>query len=155
MLTQQTAKDNLENILNKPIYDLDLDFWDQMREPYEKELTTMAENTAQLLRSGFSCDDKEIIEFMTTLDTNLHQHTSDYIRRLFRDINTNLLRRFNKDFKKDENGKNREWRDIEEPKIRELWQKVRAQMLEVINEFKYIKLPRGVLFNATKNLQTQ
>ena len=113
----------------------------------------MAIDTAKLLKTGFSCQDTEINEFMTTLDSNLHQHTSEYIRRLFRDINTNLLRRFNKDFKKDENGKNREWRDIEEPKIRELWQKVRANMLEVINEFKYIKLPRNTLFNAIKNLR--
>jgi hypothetical protein len=85
---------------------------------------------------------------MITLDHNLHSHTTEYIRRLFRDINTNLLRRFNKDFKKDSNGKNREWRDIEEPKIRELWLKVRANMLEVIDEFKYIKLPKAVLFDA-------
>jgi hypothetical protein len=116
-------------------------------------MTIMATDTAQLLKSGFSCEDKEINDFMNTLDTNLNQHTSDYIRRLFRDINTNLLRRFNKDFKKDENGKNREWRDIEEPKIRELWQKIRANMLEVINEFKYIKLDRGILFNAIKNMR--
>jgi len=64
---------------------------------------------------------------------------------LFRDINTNLLRRFNKDFKKDESGKNREWKDIEEPKIRELWQKVRAQLQEVIANFKYVMLPKGLL----------
>lgn len=82
---------------------------------------------------------------MSTLDQNLYQHTTDYIGRLFRDINTNLLRRFNKDFKKDDSGKNREWKDIEEPKIRELWQKVRAQLLEVIASFKYVMLPKGLL----------
>jgi len=38
----------------------------------------------------------------------------EIVKRLFRDINTNLLRKFNKQFKKDEAGKNREWRNIEE-----------------------------------------
>ena len=28
MLTQQAAKDNLEQIINKPIYELQPDFWD-------------------------------------------------------------------------------------------------------------------------------
>jgi hypothetical protein len=43
-----------------------------MKEPFEKELTEMAIGTGKLLKTGFSCEDKEINEFMTTLDTNLH-----------------------------------------------------------------------------------
>ena len=123
--------------------------------PYVRELTEMATNSAMLLKTGFGCSESEIVEFMTTLDQSLFQHTNDYIQRLFRDINTNLLRRFNKDFKKDENGKTREWRDIEEPKIRELWQKVRAQMFETIANFKYIMLPKGVLLDAIQNFKNQ
>jgi hypothetical protein len=68
----------------------------------------------------------EINEFVRVLETTITQFTADYIKRLFRDINTNLLRKFNKDFKKDQNGKNREWREIEEPLIRDIWAKVRA-----------------------------
>jgi len=44
MLTQQAAKDNLEQIINKPIYDLHPDFWEQMRIPYLKELEILALN---------------------------------------------------------------------------------------------------------------
>ena len=68
----------------------------------------------------------EINEFVRVLETTIQQFTADYIKRLFRDINTNLLRKFNTDFKKDQNGKNREWREIEEPLIRDIWAKVRA-----------------------------
>lgn len=82
------------------------------------------------------------------METSLHNFTVEYIRRLFRDINTNLLRKFNKYFKKDENGKNREWRDIEEGKIRDLWQKCRAEMAEIINDFKYIRLSKTALTEA-------
>ena len=48
-------------------------------------------------------------------------------------------------FKKDETGKHREWRNLEEQQIRELHQKYKAMMEDVINEFKYIKLPRAAL----------
>lgn len=56
----------------------------------------------------------------------IHQTTVEVVKRLFRDINTNLLRKFNKLFKKDEVGKNRNWREIEENKIRELHVKCKA-----------------------------
>ena len=71
MLTQQAAKDNLEQILNKPIYDLNNDFWELMRVPYVRELTEMATNSAQLLQNGFASQEKEIAEFMSTLDQSL------------------------------------------------------------------------------------
>lgn len=85
---------------------------------------------------------------MRTLEGNLYQYTIDYVRRIFRDINTNLLRKFNKLFKKDENGKNREWRDIEEAKIRDIWSKCKAEMMTIINDFKFIKLPKHGLSEA-------
>jgi len=44
MLTQQAAKDNLEQIINKPIYELEPEFWDKMRVPYIKELEMLAGN---------------------------------------------------------------------------------------------------------------
>jgi hypothetical protein len=103
-----------------------------MRTPFLKELEMLALNCQQVLRQGFKCTEMEIDEFVRVLETTLHQYTADYIKRLFRDINTNLLRKFNKDFKKDEQGKNREWREIEEPAIRELWAKVRAQLLDTV-----------------------
>ena len=151
MLTQQAAKDNLEQIINKPIYELQPDFWDQMRTPFLKELEMLALNCQQVLRQGFKCSEMEIDEFVRVLETTLHQYTADYIKRLFRDINTNLLRKFNKDFKKDEQGKNREWREIEEPAIRELWAKVRAQLLDTVQDFKYIRLPKTIMAQTILN----
>lgn len=56
-----------------------------------------------------------------------------------------MLRKFSRHFKKDENGKNREWRDIEEGKIRELWSQVRKDLLALTKEFQYIKISRNAL----------
>ena len=53
MLTQQAAKDNLEQIINKPIYELEPNFWEQMRTPFLKELEVLALNCQQVLKQGF------------------------------------------------------------------------------------------------------
>lgn len=53
-----------------------------------------------------------------------------------------MLRKFNLLFKKDENGKHREWREIEEQKIRDMHAQIKLDMDEIINEFKYIKIPK-------------
>jgi hypothetical protein len=44
ILTQQAAKDNLEEIINKPIYDINEDFWKQINEPFIHELNTLSGN---------------------------------------------------------------------------------------------------------------
>ena len=80
---------------------------------------------------------------MRTLESSIYDFTIEYIHKLFFDINPNLIRKFNKLFKKDEQEKNRDWRTIEENQIRELWKKCKAQVDELFNEFKYIKIPRA------------
>ena len=80
-----------------------------------QELQDISANCEHVLSSGFKCDKDEIYAFYETLEKAIHSFSVDYVRRIFRDINTNLLRKFNKHFKKDEHGKNRDWRIIEEP----------------------------------------
>jgi hypothetical protein len=46
MMTQQAAKDSIEQIINKPIYDLDSDFWEQMRVPFVREMTEISTSNA-------------------------------------------------------------------------------------------------------------
>ncbi len=90
------------------------------------------------------------------MDQQIYSHSIDYVKRLFRDINVNLLRKFTRLFKKDETGvRNREWRDMPEERIRELWAGCRTLMDTVINqEFKYIKIPKAPLTQSLSNLLT-
>jgi hypothetical protein len=48
-------------------------------------------------------------------ENDVKEQTVNYIKRVFRDIDTNLLRRFNSEFKQDEHKKDRNWVLIEEP----------------------------------------
>lgn len=85
---------------------------------------------------------------MSGLETVLHQHTVNYINALFKDINKNLIRRFDKHFKKDEQGKPREWKVIEEGQIREIFERCKKETMVIIESFKYIMLDKGALTNA-------
>jgi uncharacterized protein YbcI len=41
---------------------------------------------------------------MEELEREIRKFTGEFIKKLFKDINTNLLRRFNNEFKNDEKG---------------------------------------------------
>jgi hypothetical protein len=80
---------------------------------------------------------------METLEKTIYNFTTDYIKKIFRDINTNLSRKFNLMFKKEDGIKNRDWRAMEEQQIRDLHAKLKEQLSNVIQEFKYIKIHRS------------
>jgi hypothetical protein len=88
------------------------------------------------------------------MDNSLYNHTVDYVKRLFRDINTNLLRKFSKLFKKEDSGtRNREWKDMSDERIRDLWNGCKALMDSIIStEFKYIKIPKAPMASAVRKL---
>lgn len=60
LLTQQAAKDNIEQIINEPVYELNLDFWEEIRVKYLQELRDISTNCEYILSSGFKCDKDEI-----------------------------------------------------------------------------------------------
>ena len=93
---------------------------------------------------GFHCSADEEQAIVAHLDAQVYTNSVDYVKRLFRDINVNLLRKFTRLFKKVEGGeRNREWRELPEDRIRELWHGCRTLMETVItSEFKYIKIPK-------------
>jgi len=100
--------------VNEPVYRLDDDFWEQVIEPYRSELISARDNSSQTLKENFLCTDEEIDEFVDQLEVNIYTFTTDYIKKIFRDINSNLLRKFSLVFKKEDGVKNRDWRSMEE-----------------------------------------
>ena len=68
-----------------------------------------------ILDTGFKSTDDEKEGFVERFEIDIKRYTQDHIKKLFQDINTNLLRRFNKEFKEEENGKIRDWVKVEEP----------------------------------------
>ena len=54
------------------------------------------------------------------------------------------MRKFNEVFKKDDDGKQRNWPDIEEAKIKEIFDKCKERVIVLLDEFKKISLPKSL-----------
>ena len=64
----------------------------------------------------------EVLEFLRENEKDAYDFTVQEIKIIFRqNASTNLLRRFNDDFKKDDNGGKRDWRKIKEEQIKEIF----------------------------------
>ena len=103
-LTQKATFDTIEEIVSYPIYSLKDNFWDEIRNPYTEEVKSVLLNCQKILQQGFKASEYEEQEFMEELEREIRKFTGEFIKKLFKDINTNLLRRFNNEFKNDEKG---------------------------------------------------
>jgi pyrrolidone-carboxylate peptidase len=61
-----------------------------------------------------------------------------------RHVNVTLLNKFKEKFNKDEAGKSRNWRQIEEDEIAALFKQTRIEVEAIIEQFKKIELPANV-----------
>jgi len=91
-----------------------------------------------------------VSEFLQVFEQKIYKFTTDYIRRLFNNINSNLNRRFNKEFKRDSQGRNRDWPTLEEKQIRELFEQKKKPIDELIQDFKYIRIPRTLVADSMR-----
>jgi hypothetical protein len=89
-------------------------FWDQINKEFAKEVNAVMTNCLMILSQGFHANFEEISEFKTQFTNEIRDFTKQYISKMFRDINTNVLRRFKTEFEKDENGQLRNWVAMEE-----------------------------------------
>ena len=140
-LTYKSTKDTIQDLINEPIYNLNEKFWDEIKEPYCAEIESVLENCNKILKKGFIEKQLEKEEFMDRIELELKKTAQDYVKRLFRDINTNLLRKFNKLFKNNNGGQPNDWVKLEEQYIRDYWLEIKQQCLAITASFKYIEIP--------------
>lgn len=148
-LTVQATKETMEELINGPIYSLKDGFWDEINMPVKQELALVLGNCRDILSSGFLAKPDEVDEFSGDFLREMRRFTTEYVRKLFKDINTNLSRRHKEVFQTDENGTQRNWVALEEHKIRELSVKARDSVLVVMNRFKYIEIDYEAIGLAT------
>lgn len=89
---------------------------------------------------------------MEKFEKEIKEYTGSYIKKLFKDININLLRRFNNDFKQDKAGNLRNWVNLEEAFIRELWLNCKMNVESIFESFKYIEIPNELSSKIASHL---
>ena len=91
---------------------------------------------------------------MQRFEEEVRVYGKNYIVKLFKDINTNLLRKFNTLFKNNSSGQQNNWVAIEEDKIREMWSEHRAHLIKLTDKFKYIEIPLDLASSVTSSGET-
>lgn len=140
-LTTKATFDTVEEIINDPVYNLNDNFWDDIKEPYCKEISLVLENCKEILKQGFNSSPEEDKDFLERFQAEVRDFSSEYIKKLFKDININLLRKFNKHFKSDDDGKSRNWVTLEEAAIKDVWGVAKAKTEDLFKSFRYIEIP--------------
>ena len=98
-----------------------------------------------MLRGGFCLSGPEAFELLSRCEAQTYDFSIQEIKLVFRNqTNAGLLRKFNEIFKKDDDGKQRNWPDIEEAKIKEIFDKCKERVIVLLEEFKKVSLPKAL-----------
>ena len=116
-----------------------------MRDAYVETIENFNGDMKNVLKNGFGMDVDDVYDFLNDSEGNTFDYVIQELRQVFRSsVNTNLLRKFNEGFKKDDDGKGRNWTEIEENSIKELHDGCKVRVEALLDEFKKIVFPKNV-----------
>lgn len=136
--------DALEEEITQPIKDLEDDFWDIIIERYKKIVTEEEEDVKKILNDGFKSEEEDYDNFLNKLEEKIYHNSRKMIVKTTSELNSHLNRKFNHYFKKDANGKSRDWKKIPEEEIQKLHEECVNQFKDVYAQFKKIEIPHYV-----------
>lgn len=88
---------------------------------------------------------EEVFKFLSSSEANVNSFCIAELKSLFNNLaNQFLLRKFSLGFKRDELGNNRNWKEVEEPKINDLFEVYKKKAEDSIEEFKLIGFPKNI-----------
>lgn len=117
----------------------------EMRDAYVETIENFNGDMKNVLKNGFGMDVDDVYDFLNDSEGNTFDYVIQELRQVFRSsVNTNLLRKFNEGFKKDDDGKGRNWTEIEENSIKELHDGCKVRVEALLDEFKKIVFPKNV-----------
>ena len=62
-IAEKVAQDAIEDIINRPLYNLEDDFWGKIKEPYVKEITKQKKHSEKIMKTSFDASEEEIFDF--------------------------------------------------------------------------------------------
>ena len=108
-------------------------------------MTEFSEQMSQVLARGFAIRGGELYQVLSTHETTLRDFANSTLKQLFRKtVNSALSRLFSEKFKKDKSGEPQNWMNIEEKKIKEIFEQSKQECLEKLNQFRQINLPSNL-----------
>lgn len=129
-------------MLTEPIKDLDDNFWSTVNSNYTKLLRENESSLKNILVDGFKTDEDEYDLYIANYEDEIYKFSKKLIVKCCSDLNSHLNRKFNSYFKNDDKGKHRNWKDIPEEKIQQLFEECYNQFDKVYDQFHEIELPK-------------
>ena len=84
----------------------------------------------------------EVFEFLNENEKDAYDFVVQELKVIFRQsANQTMLRKFSDSFKKADDGNRRNWREIPEEQIKELFETCKAKHMPLLDEFKQIVFP--------------
>ena len=138
-------EDKIKEVLHSTLSDMNDNLAVTLKDTYVEQVETFNENLHDILKRGFGMARDEVFEFLGQSEKMAHEYCLSELKIVFRQsANQNLFRKFNDTFKKDEAGKRRDWREMEEGKIKEIWDDSKKKIEVVMEQFKRIYFPTGL-----------
>lgn len=116
----ETICDELEDPVTEPIKNLEDNFWDIVIKRYKDIILKEEEKVKTILNDGFKTVEEEYDHFINKLEEKIYSNTKKIIFKTVSELNAHLNRKFNQFFKKDSDGKNRDWKSMPEEEIQKL-----------------------------------
>lgn len=138
----------LEKEITEPIKNLEDDFWSIVRQKYRKTIQEKEEDIKNILNDGFKTMEDEYDNFLLRIEDKIYTNSKKIIIKTTSDLNSHLNRKFNSIFKKDSNGKNRDWKSLSEEEIERLYNGCFKQFDNILDNFKKIEIPKNVSFST-------
>ena len=116
-----------------------------LREEYIKEVNEYNKSMLKVLKEGFAMSSEGVFEFLSSSESQVNQFCCGELKSLFNNLaNQFLLRKFSLGFKRDDQGNNRNWKDLEESKINDLFEVNKKLAEDAIDAFKLVGFPKNI-----------
>jgi hypothetical protein len=110
-----------------------------IQESYVKEVNVFNTSMHSLLASGFELNHEERFKYLAACEQEVFKFCVAEVKQVFMtQVNQHLFAKFNQGFKKDEKGQNRNWKELEEAKITDLFKVNKALVEDSLNQFKMV-----------------
>ena len=74
-ITTKATYETIEEIVSPPIYELRMEFWNEIRDPYINEILEVLANCKSILRNGFEVDQLEEADFTDKFEGEIKEYT--------------------------------------------------------------------------------
>ena len=150
----KAGEDMIKEMVHSEIDQLADDMALRLKDGYVQKVEEFNSNLHDILRIGFCMTHEEVFDFLKMSEESAYDFIVKELKSTFANAAPqSLLRKFNSVFKKDENGKLREWNAMKEEEIEQLYKNTKQSFEGKFEQFKRVFFPQGITKMGVEELK--